>query len=382
MSVEFLDRRGSDCIKYDHLDLFFNVDKKEDILPLWVADMDFATPDYIVKQIKKRVEHPIYGYSITDFSNSVIKWQERFNFQVEKKHIVPISSVVAGINISLLAFTTKSDKIALSSPIYPPFLDSIKHNERILADNPLIKEENYFIDIEGFDPLAKVLLLCNPHNPVGRVWTRNELIKIGEYCLKNSIIIVTDEVHSDLTYEGFDHCPIASIRPEFADITITLNSAAKTFNISGLGGAYAIISNDRLRVKFKKYVSNFHMYPGLFSSIAIKAAYDHGESWPKELMKYILINRDYVINFIREKIPAIDIITPEATYLLWLDFSFFKLTHQELEEILINKAQLVLSSGKPFGKDKFFRLNLGTSLDNIKTATTRLEASLSKYSNK
>jgi cystathionine beta-lyase len=339
-----------------------------------VADMDFNTPPFIVEAIKQRSEHEIYGYTRIDFSNEVINWQKRHNYEIKKDWIIPITSVVIGLNTSIQSLSDIGDKVIVTPPIYPPFCTTIEAHKRQIASSPLVKTHSRFeFNLLSFDQNARLFFLSNPHNPAGRAWTRSELIQVGEFCLKNKISIISDEIHSDFIYSGSKHIPIASISKEFSDITITLNSASKTFNISGLGAAYAIISNQQLRQKFGDYVSQTHLYPTLFGSLATKTAYAQGQIWHGELINYLENNRDFVIDFIQSELPFIQVFKPEATYLLWLDFSTLTNTHQEIEKLLLEKAKIALGNGLEFGAEKYFRLNLATSLENLKLAMNRLK---------
>jgi cystathionine beta-lyase len=368
-----LNRRGTNCVKYDDLKYKFHTSDL-DILPLWVADMDFNTPPFIVEAIKKRSEHEIYGYTRIDFSDEVINWQKRHNYEIKKDWIIPITSVVMGLNASIQSLSDVGDKVIVTPPIYPPFCTTIEAHKRQIASSPLVKTHSRFeFNLSSFDQNARLFFLSNPHNPAGRAWTRSELIQVGEFCLKNNICIISDEIHSDFIYSGAKHIPIASISKEFSDITITLNSASKTFNISGLGAAYAIISDQQLRQKFGDHVSQTHLYPTLFGALATKTAYAQGQIWHGELINYLEKNRDFVIEFIQTELPFIQVFKPEATYLLWLDFSTLTNTHQEIENLLLEKVKIALGNGLEFGAEKYFRLNLATSLENLKLAMNRLK---------
>lgn len=370
---EILKRHNTHCIKYDYLPQKFQVDTQNDVLPLWVADMDFPTPFYVVDKLRDRLGHPLFGYSKIPMEEAIASWQQRYGFQVHPDWVVPINSVVSGLNLAVLAFSQLGDRVMLNSPVYPPFYRAISTHGRQVVDISLKKEnESYHFDWDNLDDQARIFFLCNPHNPVGRVWSREELIRIGEFCLSNQMVIVADEIHSDLTFSDHHHCPLASISPEFAKITITLNSPSKTFNIAGLAAAYAIIPDQKKRSAFRTLVDSFFLHPNLMGAIATQAAYQQGGDWPGELMRYLQINRDYVLSFLKAYLPDVEVVRPQGTYLLWLDFSNYTLPHGEIQHKLLYQGKIALSSGQEFQREKFFRLNLATSLDNLRIAMDRL----------
>lgn len=380
-----LSRRGTDCIKYDDMGLKFkniNSQNSQDILPMWIADMDFMTLPEVAEAVQKRAEHPIYGYSRTDFSEAVKIWYKRYHYEIQPQWVVPMANVVVGLNTAVQVFTKENDKVIVMPPVYPPFFSAVTTHKRELALAPLVQQtessvSKYVMDQAKLDKNAKILFLCHPHNPIGRCWTQKELLEIGEFCLQNDIIIVSDEIHADFVYTGHQHIPMASLSPEIAKITVTLSSASKTFNISGLSAAYAVIPNEELRHRFFKFIETMHLFPSLFGGIATKTAYEQGEDWAQGVLKYIEKNRDYVFEFIQKELPQLKAYKPEATYLMWVDFSKIKevmnIDNAGIEKILLEKCKLALSNGADFGDDNYFRINLATSLENIKLAMQRLK---------
>lgn len=377
-----IDRKNTNCEKYDGVIKKFGVD---DIIPMWVADMDFKTPSFITKNIIARASHPIYGYPTPSVNHKklIINWQKRHGFEVKKEWITFSPNIITSLNLCVLAFSNKRDKIILQSPIYPPFFSCIESNGRIIIDNRLILKDKYEIDFNNLesqiDSNTKLFLLCNPHNPTGRVFTKEELIKLGEICLKNNILIISDEIHSDIVYNDYRHIPIASISKEFADITITLNSPSKSFNIAGLNHSYLIISNEVLLKKFQKLIHKIHFSPNIFGLIGLESAYENGEEYIKELNNYLETNINFVNEFLKQNLPKIKIIKPEATYLLWLDFREYKLNQDEIKDLLLKEVKVGFNSGSEFGEDNaFFRMNIATQKEKIKKVLKKMEEVFNK----
>lgn len=363
---DLVERNYSNCEKFDGLEKKFGV---SDIFPMWVADMDFSLFQELQSTLSNRANHPIYGYPILDDSyfDSIINWLKRDNFEVQRDEILYSPSVVTSLNISIRAFSKKNQKIIIQSPIYPPFFNSILNNQREVLDSRLfIENGKYRFNLDKNLKKAKIFMLCNPHNPTGRVFTKDELIEIGEFALKNSMIIVSDEIHSNLTLNKNRHTPIASISKEFSDITITLNSASKSFNVAGLSHSYLIIQNRALRVKFQKELKKIALHPNIFGILATKKAYESGEVWLNELRSYLESNVNLVDNFLKRYIPKIKFIQPEATYLLWLDFRELNYEHQKIKKMLLYDVKVGFNDGLEFrGDEGFFRMNIATSKSNI-----------------
>ena len=380
---EKINRKNTNCAKYDGLKKYFGY---EDLNPLWVADMDFKTPAFINDAIINAAKNSLYGYSIDSDAlyESIINWQNtQHNWQINKEDIYMINGVVPAYSACIEAFSEENDEVIVQTPIYPPLFKCVNANNRKVVVNELKKDENgyYTMDLEDLEKKitskTKILALCSPHNPVGRVWSKDELEKLANICIKHNIIIVSDEIHSDITFKKFT--PLSSISKEIANQTITLNSAGKTFNIAGLNSAYAISKNQDLLNKFKKIAQKREIQSiNFFGYIATKAAYDNGAIFVEELKKYLLSNINFTKDFFEKNNIKIDFGIPEATYLLWLDFSKINLSHEEIKELLLRKAKIALNDGVSFGNngDKDFRLNCALSKKALNTALIQLSNSL------
>lgn len=376
---ENINRIGTNCIKYDALKTRYG---SSDLQPLWIADMDFKTPSFITETIIKKAEESLFGYSFIDDAvfNSVIEWQKRRNnWDITKDQIYFLPSVLVGMSLALETFTKEGEGVIIQTPVYPPFSLIVKDNGRKLITNPLKRDgDRYEIDfddlISKIDKDTKMLFLCSPHNPVGRVWSKDELKKLGDICIKNNILIISDEIHSDLVYKEFT--PISSIDNNIAKNTITFNSPTKTFNIAGLKIAYAHSSNKELLETLKAKINSFHIAEiNSFAPEALKSGYEKGDAWVDSLNLYIYENYQYLKSFINKELPFINVGELEATYLVWLDFSNFDLTHKKIREKLINDARIVLNDGLTFGKNgnKFFRINIALSRNSLKDALNKLK---------
>ncbi|MBP7748690.1 MAG: PatB family C-S lyase [Aliarcobacter sp.] len=380
---EKINRKNTNCAKYDGLKKYFGY---EDLNPLWVADMDFKTPAFINDAIINAAKNSLYGYSIDSDAlyESIINWQNtQHNWQINKEDIYMINGVVPAYSACIEAFSEENDEVIVQTPIYPPLFKCVNANNRKVVVNELKKDENgyYTMDLEDLEKKitskTKILALCSPHNPVGRVWSKDELEKLANICIKHNIIIVSDEIHSDITFKKFT--PLSSISKEIANQTITLNSAGKTFNIAGLNSAYAISKNQDLLNKFKKIAQKREIQSiNFFGYIATKAAYDNGAIFVEELKKYLLSNINFTKDFFEKNNIKIDFGIPEATYLLWLDFSKINLSHEEIKELLLRKAKIALNDGVSFGNNgnKYFRLNCALSKKALNTALIQLSNNL------
>jgi cystathionine beta-lyase len=377
---EIVERAGTNSVKYDLREERFG---KSDIIPMWVADMDFKTPDFIIEAIKERLDHPVLAYSIRseEWYQSIIDWQlKRHQWQVEKDWIQYSPGVVPGLVMSILGMTKPGDEIIVQPPVYFPFFSSVEENDRKCVHNPLIlKDGRYHFDLKDFEEkakTAKMLLLCNPANPTGTAWTKEELKAIGDICVKHKLIIVSDEIHSDLIYKPFKHIPMASISKEIAKQTVTFMAPSKTFNVAALSSSYAIISNKRWRAAYERMMNATHLFIGnIAGNVGLEAAYTHGEQWLEEMIEYLQNNRDYVSNFLKEKVPLVKMVPAEATYLLWLDFEKTGLSHEEINNKLINEASLGFNDGMDFGKNGrfFYRMNIACPKSTVEKALIALE---------
>lgn len=384
---EIIDRTHTDTVKYDSLDAVFGA---KDLTPLWVADMDFYSPPCIVEALKERVEHGIFGYTkATDrYFNSIVNWlKTRHQWEVEQSHITFVPGVVKGFAFAIDAFTQPGDSVIIQPPVYHPFRIVTETLGRTLVNNPLfLADGQYQIDFEGFrksiqENNCKLFIFCNPHNPGGRVWTKEELAQLAEICWENNVLVVSDEIHSDLALPGYTHVPFASVSEHAADNCITLMAPSKTFNIAGIVSSFAVTTNDKIRAKYINYLAPRELNQGtLFAYTATIAAYESGAEWLDELIQYIQGNIDFIDNYLKENIPQIKAIIPQASFLVWLDCRELGLSQNELVQLFVGKAKLGLNNGTMFGPggEGYMRLNVGSprsilekALNNLKNALPR-----------
>jgi cystathionine beta-lyase len=386
-----INRHGTQAVKYD-------IFSDQTVIPLWVADMDFQAPDSVIQALKSRMEHPVFGYSFAiPELREILKDRlaNLYNWHVELDDIVFMPGVMASLNHVLRVFGQADGNVLMTTPVYPPFLDSPKQNAMQANIVPLLMTENdgilhYTVDFEAFENAinegTKVFLMCNPHNPVGRMWSHDELKRIGEICTKHGVIICSDDIHADLVYQ--DHIPMASISPEIAQNTITLMAPSKTFNIPSLGFSFMVVQNPELR---EKLVSAAHFVlpePNLFGVVGAYGAYTGGDEWLKEVLVYLKGNRDLVTNFVRENMPQIKITHPEGTYLSWLDCRQAIQNPPPagegflggLESFFLQNCQVALNGGKQFGDEGigFARLNFGIARSRLQEALERMASVIEK----
>jgi cystathionine beta-lyase len=355
---------------------------------MWIADMDFETPDFIRDAVIHRAEHSIYGYTFRDiiYYQPIIDWmRSHHDWSIQRDEIIFCPGVVPALSFAVLAFTNPGDKIIIQPPVYPPFFNTVRDHTRELVYNHLIQKENtYTIDfglLEEQAKEAKMLILCNPHNPVGRCWNRSELEKIAQICLKNNVLVLSDEIHADLVLPGYRHQVFANLSAETDKITITAHAPSKTFNLAGLSTSSVIISNPELRSAFLQLIEKMHLGMGnLFGSVASVAAYANGESWRLQLIDYLNDNIAFTERFIKENIPALNMFRPEATYMIWLDFRKFKFDDETLKNKLIHEAGLGFNPGTDFGPggEGFMRMNIACRRSTLKDALGRLRIMLSE----
>lgn len=377
---KIIDRRGTGALKYDALGDFFG---NPDLLPLWVADMDFETPPFIMEALRKRLEHPILGYTIkpADYFPSIIDWIESHHgWKIREEWLSYIPGVVKGIGMVINVFTNPGDKVIIQPPVYHPFRLVPLANGREVVFNPLIKRADglYEMDFDNLEKVAddcKILILANPHNPGGIVWDRQTLEKLAGICHRKGLIVISDEIHCDLTMFGHRHIPFASVSPDAAEISITFGAPTKTFNIAGIVSSYVVIPNDSLRRRFFTWLAANEMGdPNMMAPVATIAAYRHGEEWRRSLISYIEENIRYVEKYCAENIPGVKAIRPEASYLVWLDCRGLGLGHEELLRLFTDKARLALNDGGMFGKEGegFMRLNVACPKATLEKAMSAL----------
>ncbi len=376
-NLKAVDRQGTYTTKWDDAKKKFGTD---DLLPLWVADMDLASPVCVQEALKKRAEHPLYGYTVYPevYYTSIQSWmQERFGWHIEKEWIVPCYGVVPSINFAITAYTDEGDGIIIQTPLYPPFASSVRHKHRKVLDNTLVyKKGKYQIDLEDFEAKvieAELFLLCSPHNPSGRAWSKDELEEMIEICLAHDVLIISDEIHADIVYEKIHHS-IGSFE-KMADKCVILNAPSKTFNVAGLNTSYAIIPDIKLRQRYiieqkKSGITNGNP----FGIEALIAAYSDGAEWLDNLKIHLSSNMAYVQSFLKEHQIPIEAVPSEATFLMWLDCKKLGYSHEELIHFFVYKAKLGLNDGESFGKagEGFMRLNVGTSKEVLEVAMQRL----------
>lgn len=356
-----------------------------DVLPLWVADMDFKTSSYIVDVLHDAAEYGVFGYSETQTPYyEVVRdyFHRKYNYDFTERELLKSPGVVFAIAVAVNALTEKGDAIMIQQPVYYPFSEVITDNNRKLVDNTLVynpQDNRYYIDFEDFENKiiannVKLFLLCNPHNPVSRVWSKDELIKLGDICLKHNVIVLSDEIHQDFTFVG-KHYIFASLKPEFEDITLTFTSPSKTFNLAGLQTAHIFIKNPKIRRRFcHAYNASGYSQLNVMGLVATIAAYKYGDEWFSGVFKYIKNNVEFIQNYVETNLPNVRMITHEATYLVWLDFGKLGFTAAELDDLIVNKSKLWLDSGKIFGKsgEGFQRINAACPRRLLEDAMARL----------
>lgn len=371
---EKINRKGTNCAKYDGLKKYFGY---ENLNPLWVADMDFKTPKFINDEIIKAAQNSVYGYSVDsdELYQSIINWQKtRHNWEIQKENIFMTNGVVPAYSACIEAYSEIGDEVIIQTPVYPPLFKCVTANDRKVVTNELKEENGYYtMDLDDLKSKitskTKILCLCSPHNPVGRVWSKEELETLADICIEHNIKIVSDEIHSDITFKKF--IPLASISQKIANITITLNSAGKTFNIAGLNCAYAISKNKDILDSFKKIAIKREIQSiNFFGFISTKAAYENGAQFLDELKEYLQENMKFTKSYLQENAANIDFMLPEATYLLWLNFKNTALSHKEIRNKLLTQSKVALNDGVSFGSNgnSYFRLNVALSKDALKVA--------------
>lgn len=377
---QVFDRKDTSSYKYGRCKLYFGTD---DLLPLWVADMDFASPDFVIDAMKKRLDHPVLGYTLTDeaFYASILSWmQNRHQWAVEKEWIRHLPGVVPGLVFSMLSLTRPGDKIVVQPPIYPPFIYTVKQNDRELLFNELVeKNGTYEMNLEELEQLAKdgakMLLLCSPHNPGGMVWSAETLKRVAEIAETYGMIVVSDEIHADLVLEG-KHIPYATVSEAAKNHSVTLMAPSKTFNIAGMSMSVALIPNVKIRQKFNRLVDHLQAASGhVLGFEALKAAYTHGADWLDQMLEYLQGNIQYVADFITQNIPEIKPMRPQASFLIWLDCKGLEMSDKELKYFFVEQAKLGLNMGPSFGPggEGFMRINVGTPRSVLEEAMKRLQ---------
>ena len=377
---KIIDRTGTECVKYDLREAVFG---KADVIPMWVADMDFPTADFIREAIIERAKGDVYGYTFREdaYFESIVQWIKRHHqWETKKEWMSFTPGIVNAFNLAVMGLTEEGDEIIIQTPVYHPFFFAVNNHNRKLVENPLIDtEDGYVMDFDLLEQqakTAKMLILSNPHNPVGRAWRKEELMRLGEICMRNNVLVFSDEIHCDLVMPGFKHVPFASLSEEFAQNSITAHAASKTFNLAGLATSTVIIPNEVIRKKYCDFVHSTEADMGnVFGKIATKAAMEKGDEWHAQLVDYIKGNIDFAYDFIKREMPKIRIHKAEATYMIWLNFKDYGISDAELNRKMIHEAGLGLNAGNIFGKEGEFcmRVNLACPRSIVEKALNQMK---------
>ncbi|MHB8128250.1 MAG: MalY/PatB family protein [Mobilitalea sp.] len=391
MSYDFnsiVDRKNTNSIKYD-----FAIErgKPSDLIPLWVADMDFQAPSQVLDAMHQAVSHGIFGYSEVkvEYFDAVHDWfYNHFHWDTKEEWLIKTPGVVFAIALAIKALTKEGEGVLIQQPVYYPFYETIKLNNRKLVVNTLVYSNNqYSIDFDDFEKKiieenVKLFLLCSPQNPVGRVWTLEELTRLGTICLKHNVIVISDEIHCDFTYPGFNHIVFANINDDFAQNSIICTAPSKTFNLAGLQISNIFIKNDFLRQKIKEELTmSGYSQLNTIGLVACQAAYQYGEEWLCDLKSYLYANLEYTRAYLKENLPSVKLIEPQGTYLVWLDFTYLNLSKKEMEDLIVHKAKLWLDPGHIFGISGkgFERINIACPLSILKKALEQLNEAIKNY---
>lgn len=383
-----IDRRGTGALKLEVLRERYG---DAGLLPLWVADMDFETPQFITDALRRRLDHSLFGYTVepADYWPSVIDWiYSHHGWAVERKWLSYIPGIVKGIGMAVNVFVREDEKVIIQPPVYHPFRLTPLGNKREVVFNPLLENEDgtYSMDFDNLagvaDSKCRMIVISNPHNPGGVVWDRETLARLAAFCHERNIIVVSDEIHCDMTLWGYKHVPFATVSPEAAECSITFGAPSKTFNIAGIVSSYSIIPDEKLRSRFYGWLkANELDEPTLFAPIATVAAFRHGEEWRREMLEYIEANIDFVIDYCARKIPAVKPLRPQASFLVWMDCRALGLSHQELVGLFVKEARLALNDGEMFGHggEGFMRMNIAAPRSVLLEALERLANAVSLH---
>ncbi|NEU30023.1 pyridoxal phosphate-dependent aminotransferase [bacterium LRH843] len=383
---QVINRKKTNSLKWDMLKERYG---KEDLVPMWVADMDFRAPQAVLDALQEKVEHGIFGYPAHDeeVDVAVQSWlKRRFNWSIEKNSILYTAGIVPTISYIIQAFTEPGDEIVIQTPVYYPFYDVVRKNNRELIRNPLSFDgDRYEMDLNHLEEVitekTKMIILCHPHNPVGRVWKRDELEALAAICNKHNLLIVSDEIHADLLFKDQQHIPFASLNEDTASRTFTCLAPSKTFNLAGIQTSYVVVENKELHQKLANHLADsFVSMTNIFTGIATKAAYTHGEKWLNDLMDYVQENYEYVKNYVQTHMPVLRVMDSEGTYLLWLDCSKLPLTAAERKKWLVEEAKVAFNHGAIFGEEgkNFERINLACPRKTLHEGLERIREAYEK----
>ncbi len=379
-----IDRHGTAAAKIDRLDAVFG---RHDLTPLWIADLDFAVCPQITAALQKRLQHPVLGYSEASdaYWNAIIDWnRHRHGFEIDRSELAFVPGVVKGIAYAVNFFTSRGDTVVIQPPVYTPFRTVVEGNGRKVVENPLVATaEGYEMDLDGLERLIeehhpRMMVLCNPHNPIGIQWSADDLARLASICRRAGVVVVSDEIHGDLMLEGRPHIPFLSVSDDARAIGVMLGAPSKTFNIPGLVSSWMVVKNPELRKPYYEWLeANEFSAPVLISTIGAEAAYCNGEEWLDQMLEYVQSNIEFVVDYLAANIPELRVVRPQASFLLWLDFRGLVMCQKEIMNLLLDKAHLALNDGTMFGSQGagFARLNVGTprcvlhkALDSLKTA--------------
>ena len=379
-----IDRTNTDCYKWDARERVFGLG---DVLPMWVADMDFPSPRPVIEAIIRRAQHGVFGYPLRPASlvEAIVEWFERrHGWKIESDWLVFAPGVVPALSFSLMAFSHPGDRVIIQPPVYHPFAHIIDNSGRKVVNNQLaLRDGRYVMDYDDlerrFDPRTKLMILCSPHNPVGRVWSAEELTRLGELCLKRDVLVLADEIHCDLLFKGVKHTPFASLSEEFAQDSLTFIAPSKTFNLAGLTTSAVVIPNARLRAGFTAVVERLGLgFSNLIGLVTWEAACREGEGWLDELLEYVQGNLDFLVRYVEDRIPKMRVIRPEGTYMVWLDCRDLGVDPGCLKEFMVRKARVGLNDGAMFGPGGagFQRMNLACPRSIVAEGLQRIEAAV------
>ncbi|MFB6290667.1 MAG: MalY/PatB family protein [Candidatus Bipolaricaulia bacterium] len=393
---ERIDRTGTNSVKWDYRDEIFG---RKDVLPMWVADSDWKTSSSVIDAVLERARHGVFGYTKPGAATDELVvnwWKRRYDWDIEPSWIVYTNGVVPTLSVVIDSFTQPGEGVVLQPPIYYPFFTSVERGGGQILTNELKEERGkYRMDYEDLidlcnsedgsfpaNPPPAMMVLCNPHNPVGRVWKKEELERLASICLENDVLMVSDDIHSEFTYEGYSYKPLASISDEIADNSITLSSPSKAFNTAGLPASVAIIPNESLRRRFEVARNKLLKKPSVFGLEAMMAAYRDGEGWLEDQINYLQKNMEFSLNYVSEKVPLVNPVEPEGTTLLWLDFRPLGLEREELEDLVVNEANVGLDFGHWFGPggDGFVRLNFACPRETLEEGLNRISRAVKSIS--
>ena len=378
---EIVPRKDTDCVKYDNVKEIFGTD---DIIPMWVADMDWKTPPFIIDAMRKQLDHGVLGYSILSnrWKPAIQSWASRhYGWEVKPEEIAFVGGIVPAIAFALQCFTKADDKVLIQPPVYHPYHNVTIELGRTLVTNPLkLVNGQLEIDFEDFEEKVKeckLFLLCNPHNPCGRVWSKEELQRMSDICIKNNVLVISDEIHCDMTLKGYKHTPFATVSEEAKNNCITFMAASKTFNIAGLKSSYHIIQNEEIRNQYNEFLRKSELDSAhIFATLPVAVAYEEGDEWLEQMLEYVDANIDYMEEYLKRYMPKLGMIRPQASYLVFLDARGLGMPHDKMVEFFICEAKVGMNDGAMFGQggEGFMRMNLGCPRATLKQALDRIKA--------